>query len=337
MMRAPRFWDRDIDPRSREAAPLTRLMLTPASMLYASITRRRIANTTAQALDIPVLCIGNLTAGGTGKSPVALAVRDRLSAAHPAKRIATLSRGYGGKLDGPLKVDPGTHTASDVGDEPLMFSMSGEAWIGGSDRAAAGLAMQKDGVDFIIMDDGHQNPGLHKDMSIIVVDSHAVFGNGHVIPKGPLREPVAEGLARAQGIILMGDGERPEELAGTSLPLLRARIVPHLSEITGTYVAFAGIGRPEKFFDTLAESGATVADAVPFPDHHTYTARDLKYLRDLARERQARLITTTKDHARLLPADRNDITAFEVKVSFENWTALDQLLKPVTDRLDKAG
>lgn len=336
MMRAPRFWDRDVDPKSREGAPLTRLLLTPAAMLYAEVTRRRIAKADPTRLSIPVICIGNLSAGGSGKSPVAVAIRDRLSAAFPAKRIATLSRGYGGSEKGPLQVDFTSHSAASVGDEALMFSKTGEAWIG-ADRALAGQAIEADGVDLIIMDDGHQNPGLHKDLSLVVVDGHAVFGNGKVIPKGPLREPVEEGLARADGIILMGAASRPEELDAVRLPILNAALVPATSKLDSEFVAFAGIGRPEKFFDTLTACGASLADAVPFPDHHAYSARDLRYLHDLSRERNAPLITTEKDLARLSPDARDGILTLPVTAEFENWAELDHLLKPVTDRLGEAG
>ncbi|MEM5517406.1 tetraacyldisaccharide 4'-kinase [Henriciella sp. AS95] len=335
MMRSPHFWDRDVDPKSREAAPLTRIMLTPLAAVYAGVTKRRIANTEPHKLDIPVLCVGNLSAGGTGKSPVAAAIRDRLSEELPGARIATLSRGYGGTSKGPLKVDFKTHTATDVGDEALMFASSGEAWIG-ADRAEAGQAMQDDGVDFIIMDDGHQNPGLFKDLSLVVIDRQSVFGNGHVIPKGPLREPVAAGLSRADAIVLTGTGPEPEELDGCPLPIIRSSLVPRSANLPGTYVAFAGIGRPEKFFDTLEECGARLEDSVPFPDHHVYSDRDIAYLTSLAKDREATLITTEKDYVRLKQSQRGDILAFPVLATFENADVLDHLLKPLIERASQA-
>ena len=333
-MRQPRFWRGDIDPRSREAAPLTRLLLTPAAMLYARATARRIATATPHRLSIPVICVGNLTAGGTGKSPVAAGLRDLLAARFPGRRIATLSRGYRGKLKGPLKVDFAQHTAGDVGDEPLMLASGGEAWIG-ADRAAAGQAMQADGVDLIIMDDGHQNPGLHKDVSLVVVDSEAGFGNGHVIPKGPLREPVADGLARADAVILTGRAEAPPGLARTGLPVIRATIEPAAPVQAQACVAFAGIGRPEKFFDTLETHGAKPADAVPFPDHHAYSDGDLRYLRSLAGQYGAQLITTEKDFVRLNKDQREGIVTLPVRAGFEEMSALDRVLAPVADRMGR--
>jgi tetraacyldisaccharide 4'-kinase len=332
MMRSPRFWDRDVDPKSREGAPVTRLLLTPLASIYAEVTARRIRNATPTALGIPVICVGNLTAGGSGKSPVVAAIRDYLTRMRGDVRAATLSRGYGGKQKGPLRVDPAVHDASQVGDEALMLSRSGDAWIG-ADRVAAGQAMETDGVDIIIMDDGFQNPGLAKTLSIIVVDSIAGFGNGHVIPKGPLREPVTAGLARADAIIVMGDGDLPAEIASFDGPVVRASIQPVAAPPPRAYVAFAGIGRPEKFFDTLAAFGTPPLDAVPFGDHHTYSDRDLNYLRALADDHGAQLITTEKDFVRLSPEQREGIMTLPVTAQFEQPEELAKLLSPVTDAL----
>ncbi len=331
-MRAPRFWDSGLDPRSREAAPVTRIMLSPLAALYAHATASRIRNATPARLSIPVICVGNISAGGTGKSPVAASIRQHLSARHPGLRIATLSRGYGGRLKGPLKVDPGKHTAADTGDEPLMLARTGEAWIG-SDRAATGAAMQADGVQLVIMDDGHQNPGLAKDLALIVIDTEAGFGNGFVIPKGPLREPVTSGLARADGVIMVGPGDRPAGLDAFSGPILRAQIEPTARLEPLTYVAFAGIGRPEKFFDTLAAVGHAPVDAVPFPDHHVFSENDLRYLRSLAETYDATLITTEKDFVRLTPEQRSGILTLPIRAEFTDKDALDQLLSPVADRI----
>lgn len=333
-MRAPRFWDGDLDPRSREAAPLTRLLLTPFAALYAGVTARRIRREEPLKLKVPVICVGNLTAGGTGKSPVTAALRDHIARLAPACRVATLSRGYGGKLKGPLEVDPAIHSASDVGDEALMHAYHAEAWIG-ADRASAGKAMQTAGVELIIMDDGHQNPSLHKDLSLVVVDSEAGFGNGFVIPKGPLREPVAAGLARAHGVILTGGAPAPEALQSLPLPLLRVEIAPVSPPNARRCVAFAGIGRPGKFFDTLEACGEKPVDAIPFPDHHVYSESDLTYLHALAAKHDAGLITTEKDFVRLRPAQRNGIEALPVRAVFDDIETLDHLLAPVTQVVAK--
>ncbi|MHA7859009.1 MAG: tetraacyldisaccharide 4'-kinase [Henriciella sp.] len=326
-MREPRFWSREVDPKSREAAPLLRFLLSPLAALYTGVTRRKIKTATPTKVEVIVICVGNLTAGGVGKSPVVSALRHQINAEY-GLRAATLSRGYKGRLKGPLRVSPDTHSAADVGDEPLMLAQGGEAWIG-ADRAAAGLAMAQSGVDVIIMDDGHQNPGLHKDLSLVVVDSKAGFGNGFVIPKGPLREHVADGLSRADAIVLMGDDTPPAALNQTSLPLIKGRIEPTEQPASGKYVAFAGIGRPEKFFDTLNALGVEVCDAVPFPDHHAYTSADLNYLRRLADDHQATLITTEKDLTRLSGDPADGIISLPIRVQFEPKDLLDKLLADV--------
>lgn len=328
-MREPRFWSVEIDPRSREAAPLTRFLLTPLAWLYSYLTARRIKNTMSTRVASKVICVGNLTAGGVGKSPVVDHLRTLISQ-QSEKRVATLSRGYKGRLKGPLRVDFTAHKASDVGDEPLMLSASGETWIG-ADRAAAGKAMTRDGIDVIVMDDGHQNPTLHKDFSFVVVDSHAKFGNGYVIPKGPLREPIVAGLARADAVIVMGGNDQPQELDSFIGPVLSAKIKPRAGSFLDRYVAFAGIGRPEKMFDALRATGADVADSVPFPDHHFYTSDDMRFLRKLSADNDATLITTEKDYARLSSEDRKDILTFPVEVVFDDPDLLLQLVNKVLE------
>ncbi|MEM9054022.1 MAG: tetraacyldisaccharide 4'-kinase [Pseudomonadota bacterium] len=326
-MREPRFWSRHVDPKSREAAPVMRLLLSPAAWAYAMVTRRKIKTARPLQVAAKVICVGNLTAGGTGKSPVVAALRDHFRTTHDL-RVATLSRGYKGRLNGPLKVDPSLHTAQDVGDEPLMLALSGESWIG-ADRAAAGQAMSESGVELILMDDGHQNPGLHKDFTLIVVDAEAGFGNGYVIPKGPLRETVSEGLARADAILVMGTGSPPSEITQSGLPVFRGQIAPKQAPPSQPYVAFAGIGRPEKFFDTLNALKLDLRDAVPFPDHHPFSEADLRYLKRLAADHQATLITTEKDYARLTPSHRQGILTLPIEVQFDRKADLDSLLASV--------
>jgi tetraacyldisaccharide 4'-kinase len=325
-MKAPHFWSAGLDPRSREAAPLTRLLLTPLAFAYRMGVQRKLKRALPVSADIPVICVGNLTVGGVGKTPVVAAIRSVLVAR--GIRAATLSRGYGGNVHGVARVQPGTHTAADVGDEPLMLAASGESWIG-RDRVAAARAMQADGVQVIVMDDGHQNPSLHKDLSLVVIDAAAPFGNGHLLPKGPLREPVADGLARAQGIILMGAGEVPASVLLAAAPALRATVEPVDAMPQGPLVAFAGIGRPLKFFDALKAAGADLREAVGYGDHHVYSEGELKFLHKLASHHGARLITTTKDHVRLSQPEQLRVLAFPVAARFEDASALDVLLAPI--------
>lgn len=327
-MREPHFWS-VTDLQSRESAQFMRTLLWPISKLYAHLGARRIAKTTPYKASIPVICIGNLTVGGSGKTPVVARVREYLT--QKGLRAASLSRGYKGELKGPLKVDFTNHSAKQVGDEPLMLACSGEAWIG-ADRVAAAKAMVEDGVEVIIMDDGHQNPTLHKDLSIIVVDGGNPVGNGKVFPSGPLREPVETGLARADSLLIIGDGEKQFTSPRDDLPLHRAQITPRAPAPSGPLIAFAGIGRPTKFFDTLTEAGADLVETVPFPDHHTFSQGDLTFLNTLAKERNARLITTEKDYVRLTPDQRDGILAFPITLSL-NDEMLDQMLAPVMDKL----
>ena len=327
-MKAPHFWSAGLDPKSREAAPLTRLLLTPLAALYTFGIRRKLARATPEKVDTRIVCVGNLTVGGVGKTPVVDAIRR--VATEKGLRAASLSRGYGGRHPGPVRVDLSRHTAADVGDEPLMLAATGETWIG-RDRAMAARAMAAEGVQLIVMDDGHQNPSVAKDLSLIVIDAAAPFGNGFVLPKGPLREPVADGLARAQGVILIGEGKELTPVQKSGLPVLRAAIAPCAAPPTGPLVAFAGIGRPAKFFDSLKAAGADLREGVPFDDHHVFTPGNLTFLHDLAASHGARLITTTKDHARLPAAERERILAFPVEARFEDEAALIALLAPVLD------
>jgi tetraacyldisaccharide 4'-kinase len=326
-MREPHFW-RVTDRKSRASAPVIRLLATPMSMAYAWAGKHRIAHAEPQDIGLPVVCIGNLTMGGAGKTPVTAAVRKRLSAR--GVRAASLSRGYGGASPGPLRVDPAIHDVAQVGDEPLMLAAAGEAWIS-RDRLAGAKAMKADGVAAIVMDDGHQNPALKKTLSIVVIDAGLPFGNGHVFPKGPLREPVAVGLARADAVVLMGDGASPPELRDFSRPILRAQLAPLVKLVPGRYVAFAGIGRPERFFDSLQRmEGVELAEAVPYPDHHVYEKGDLDYLMKLVTERGGRLITTDKDHVRLPAHMKTTVLRVSVEAKFEDEAALTALLARVS-------
>lgn len=322
-MTPPHFWQGGLDPRSRAAAPLTRWLLTPLAYLYAAGAARRQRLARPSRVGALVICVGNLTLGGVGKTPITAAIRDRLAAR--GLRTASLSRGYGGRLRGPLRVCAGHHHAGDVGDEPLLLARSGEAWIG-RDRVLAAHDMSQSGVEVIIMDDGHQNPTLMKDLSLVVLDTADPVGNGYVFPKGPLREPVRAGLQRADAIVLMGDGPAPRFLDRFDRPVLRARLAPTHGAPDGRLVAFAGIGRPQKMFDSLLAAGADLAEAVPFPDHHRYRPGDLAYLARLAESRDARLITTEKDHVRLPPATRETVLTWPVSAVFEAPDTLDTLL-----------
>ena len=328
-MKAPRFWDANLDPQSRQAAPITRKILTPIAKIYENIVARKIAQTTPYECGVPVICVGNLTTGGSGKTPLVRKIRNDL--ARRGIRVASLSRGYGGKAKGPLKVENLSHLATEVGDEPLMLSQTGEAWIG-ANRAKAAQAMVDNDIELIVMDDGHQNPSLLKTVSLVVIDSENPFGNGFIIPKGPLRESIESGLSRANAIVLTGAGSVPKQLAHSNLPVIRSKIVATAPPTSNIYVSFAGIGRPEKFFDTLSEIKVNVADAVPFPDHHKFSKNDLNYLRKLAEQYQAKLITTEKDYVRLPDDIKDEVEVLQITPEIENPSLLETVLEPVLEK-----
>jgi tetraacyldisaccharide 4'-kinase len=270
-----------------------------------------------------VICVGNLTAGGSGKTPVAIAIAQTLAAKGLVPFM--LSRGYGGSDTGPRLVDPNTDCANEVGDEALLLAAVAPTIVARDRKAGAQLA-DATGAGVIVMDDGHQNFALGKDLSLVVVDGQTAFGNGRLLPAGPLREPVLQGLARADAVVLIGDGT--SSLEGFSGPRLRARILPDDSQSFAAkrVVAFSGIGRPEKFFDTLRAQGAELAAMRPFPDHHRYSRMELIALREMAAHAHAELVTTEKDFVRLDRKDRDDIRYLSVHAAFERLHDLEVLL-----------
>jgi tetraacyldisaccharide 4'-kinase len=337
-MRPPEFWKAEVS--GRDAVHVLRAILTPVSWAYAAVAEQRYRTTITRHVPVPVVCVGNLTVGGAGKTPLSRAIRAKLGAgAH------TLSRGYGGRVEGPLRVTTDMD-AREVGDEPLLHARDGAAWIA-RDRYAGALAAAQAGAQAIVMDDGFQNAALGKDLCIIAVDPDYGIGNGEVFPAGPLRERLDAGLARADAIVMMHNswtaGASPAEtppvqdwLAGFSKPILHAILQPIGETPHGKLVAFAGLARPEKFFDTLASLDAELTEAVPFDDHHVYTEEDLGVLAQMAEERDARLITTEKDAARLSPEWRARVAVLPITARFDNEAALDALLEPIRSRMNAA-
>ena len=312
-MKPPRFWAQQPDPYAREAAPVTRAMLTPLAWLYGAGFVSKQARAKPKSVAAYVICVGNLTVGGSGKTPFVRYLRAAL--ADTGVRVATLSRGYGGRLKTVVKIDSEKHTAQDVGDEPRMLAQDGESWIG-ADRFAAAQAMADDGVEIIIMDDGFQNWALEKDYNILVFDGGDPVGNGCLLPKGPLREPIKSGLARADLAIFMGQNTDNRDYASWPVAQTLSLDIETASlDTSKRYVAFAGIGRPQKFFDSLAKTGADICEAVSYADHYPYKPKDLSFLRTLAGEYQADLITTEKDWVRLLPSQRENIAYLGIKLA----------------------
>lgn len=313
-MRPPDFWS------SRRVLST---LLVPAGCAYALATRLRLRRAGWRA-PVPVICVGNVGVGGAGKTPVALALARLLAGRNPH----FLTRGYRGREAGPLRVDPAKHDARAVGDEPLLLARAAPTWVA-RDRAAGARAAVAAGAGCIVMDDGHQNPALAKDLSLVVVDGGYGFGNGRVIPAGPLREPIAAGLARADAIVLVGGDETGAARHFAGRPVLEARIVPDESgqRFAGKdVVAFCGIGRPDKFFATLRSLGARIAEEMPYPDHHAFGDEEIMFILEVAAKHRAVAVTTEKDLVRLSPDARRMVEALPVRIAFAAPGAVEAML-----------
>ncbi len=314
MMRAPDFWRRD-----GAAAHL----LGPFAAVTEYLTARRVARPGWRA-PVPVICCGNAGVGGSGKTPLALDLGTRLLAR--GKAVAFLTRGYGGRQRGVVRVDVRSHDATEVGDEALLLAEVAPTFVA-PDREAAARAAISDGADMLVMDDGLQNPGLVKDCALLVIDGGAGFGNGRALPAGPLRETIIAAAARCRAAVLIGvDATGALARLPAGLPVLRAAMQP-AGEMSGRRVmAFAGIGRPDKFFATLREAGAQLAGTRVFPDHHRFGANELDRLRREAAALDARLVTTAKDFVRLPPGLRAEVLRFDVRLAWQAPQAIDALL-----------
>lgn len=310
-MRPPAFWDATGDH------PAARL-LAPLAALYGRHTSARMDRPGAAA-PCPVLCVGNFTLGGAGKTPTALALAALLRAG--GARPAFLTRGYGGCLAGPVAVDPARHRADDTGDEPLLLARAAPTILA-RDRPAGARLCVEGGADCIVMDDGLQNPSLAKTLSLAVVDAGAGLGNGRTFPAGPLRVPLERQWPHVHGLVLIGTGAKGEEMAEAAarrgLPVHRARLIPGADLAGRRVLAFAGIGRPAKFFASLREAGADLVDTRAFPDHHPYRDDEIARLAAEAERLGAGLVTTEKDHVRLPPAFAGRVSVLPVTLRFRD-------------------
>jgi tetraacyldisaccharide 4'-kinase len=333
-MREPAFWYRPPSWLSR--------LLMPLGALYGAVAARRLQREGFDA-GVPVLCVGNYHVGGAGKTPMVLALAKILY--DLGETPVVLSRGYGGKLRGPIKVDPERHTAADVGDEPLMLAQKLPVVVA-RDRIAGVALARSQGASVIVMDDGFQNPAIAKDASLIVIDSRRGLGNACVFPAGPLRVPLSPQLARTDALIVVGDGAAAETVAAAVMAREKLVLTAHLGAndaslavLKGKRVsAFAGIGDPDRFFRTLRANGIEVACERAFGDHHPFSRSEIEALIAEAKRGALTLVTTEKDLARLriagkLPDWAQEIVPFPVSLDFDN---VAKLRKFVSDKIFQA-
>jgi len=322
-VRSPDFWRR---------RGLVSDLLVPASLIYDAAARRHAARAIPARLPVPVVCVGNIVVGGAGKTPLVLALADMLQQRGISPHIVT--RGYGGDLAGPIRVDLGRHHADAVGDEALLLAEQAPTWVA-RDRAAGARMAVESGAELVLLDDGMQNHSLVKDSTLLVIDGAYGVGNGRTLPAGPLRERIAPGTEKASLAVLIGDDRTGIAAQLGSLPIAKARLVPSVGAIDWRgrkLFAFAGIGRPEKFFETLISLGADLVGRAEFADHHRYRARELASLIRQATARGAVAITTVKDWVRLPDSYKTQIEALPVRLVW-NGPADAALIDDVLDRL----
>lgn len=324
MMTPPAFWS---DPDGGKH-PLA-IALRPISALYGAIVARKLDKGTPAKVACPVICVGNISLGGVGKTPFTALLATALTRLGRPPHI--LMRGYGGALKGPVRVTP-AHGADQVGDEARMLAHHWPVWVA-KDRAAGAAAAAKAGAAVIVMDDGFQNPSVHKDISFVLVDETVGWGNGAVFPAGPLREPPEKGLARATALVRVGG---QTDAGSVSAPAGLAELRAHL-QIDAAAIprdqplfAFAGIGRPAKFFDSLADAGHAPVQTREFADHHPYTPAEISQLRAAAAAQGATLVTTEKDFARLAPAAQAGIVPIPAHMVLTPMELLEEILTPLT-------
>lgn len=305
-MKTPSFWYK---PRGALST-----LLCPLGFLYGAGGKVLSLFKRPRHFSVPIISVGNIVCGGSGKTPTAIALMQLLRA-RGYNGVHFVTRGYGGREYGPLLVDPSAHRPIDVGDEPLLLAQHGPTWVA-KKRTTGVTAAIDNGAQIVILDDGHQTKGIHKDISFVVVDLLQGFGNGCVLPAGPLRESLKSGLKRADALIAIGEPDRVPVML-TEKKLFNATIVPQPLKIPASrVVAFCGLGFPQKFYRSLEEAGFTLVATESFPDHYVYTNEDLLRLEKLAQKHQAALITTRKDFVKIPLSWQSRIHVFDITIEF---------------------
>lgn len=316
-MRAPKFW------QSNGVIPF---ILKPLSYGWQAAACLRRLTTKTYAAPMPVLCIGNVVAGGAGKTPVALDLLQRLH--QRSHKAWALTRGYGGQQSGPLLVDRRLHTAADVGDEALLLADVAPTLVARNRPDGARLAAAHS-APALVLDDGLQNPSLAKDLSLLVIDGAYGVGNGRIIPAGPLRESLSSAIDRCHAVLIIGkDVHGITSRLPKTKPILRAKLTPdNAASFSGRRViAFAGIGRPEKFAASLRDAGVEVIALRSFADHHPYRESEIARLIAEASAAKAQLVTTAKDYVRLPSQFRDHVSVFRIKIAWDDVQEIENLL-----------
>ena len=314
-MKTPSFW-------YKSSPTLLAQLLLPLSSIYKKMSAQHQARAKSLHLDIPVICIGNFVAGGSGKTPVAIALKNLIAQHSVFQSPAFLTRGYGGEVQGPEIVSPQSPDPEMWGDEALLLAHHAPTIVA-KDRAAGGQYAQDTGSDLVILDDGLQNYSLVKDISFCVIDGLSGFGNKQLLPAGPLREPLERGFEKIDACILIGEDTRSiRQDIPPHIPVFSARLLPtNLGDLPASvpYLAFCGIGIPEKFKKTLEDNQFHLIDFRSFPDHHPYSRDDLSELVQSALNQNARLLTTEKDYVRIPEFHQKSmIDVLSVEVVFDS-------------------
>ncbi len=329
---APPFW--------WEAADWRAWMLTPFAAVYGYVAERRLLRATPPRIDLPVMCVGNLTVGGGGKTPTVIAMTKQAEAM--GLKPGILTRGYGGSEKGPHLVNNQNDSARNVGDEPLLLSWHAPVCVA-RDRLAGARLLKRHGCDFLIMDDGFQSSRLHADCNLIVIDSRRGIGNGHVIPAGPMRAPLVAQMRKVDALLVIGNSQNTETVvraaARAAKPIFQADIEwEDSAAIKGRrFLAFAGIADPDKFFDTLQASGAWLSLTRSFPDHYQYSDEDMQELMQTAQAGDLELVTTEKDAVRFLHGSAtarkmaDSTLVFQVELKFDEESTPAQLIQATID------
>lgn len=328
---SPRFW--------WSSQKFMRHLLFPFSIIYGYFADRTMKRKNVPSVSMPVLCVGNFTLGGTGKTPVVIALTNT------AKRLGLkpgiVSRGYGGKIKHSRCVDLARDKARDVGDEPILLAQHATVAVG-TDRIQSAKLLQNEGCNFILMDDGFQSRRMVIDFAVLVIDGLRGLGNGAVFPAGPLRAPLKTQLAYANSLIMIGTGDRSHEIPQLAKqadkPLTHARLTPLVKDnVKGkSFLAFAGIGNPEKFFCSIRELQGKVVKTMVYADHHFFTDRDLDDINNAANNNNLFIATTAKDFVRI-KGDKKDkllekLYVFDVEVAFDDPDFCESIINDTLDR-----